>query len=129
MKPRTLVIIGAALAASGIAVGLVVTPGPFGTPPLGTTANWSTSLQCSPGKTLANGFYELHNYSGETVAVTGVRLVGGAGQRMSSAAYLVPIQHTRGGWLRSAWYRPGRRPHLCGSCANVCPRPLHRTRA
>jgi hypothetical protein len=61
VKPRTLVIIGAALAASGIAVGLVVTEVPFGTPPLGTTANWSTGLQCSPGKTLANGFYELQN--------------------------------------------------------------------
>ncbi len=99
MKPRTLVIIAAAVAASGIAIGLVATQIPFGTPPLGTTANWSTGTQCSPGKTLANGFYELQNYSGATVTVTGVRLVGGVGQRMTSAAYLVPIQHTRGEWL------------------------------
>jgi hypothetical protein len=99
VKPRTLVITGAAVAASGIAIGLVATQIPFGTPPLGTTANWSTGLQCSPGKTLANGFYELQNYSGKTVTVTGVRLVGGIGQRMTSAAYLVPIQHTHGEWL------------------------------
>lgn len=99
VKPRTLVIIGTAVAASGIAIGLVVTQVPFGTPPLGTTANWSTGLQCSPGRTLANGFYELQNYSGETVTVTGVRLVGGIGQTMTSAAYLVPIQHTHGEWL------------------------------
>jgi hypothetical protein len=99
VKSRTLVIIGTAIAASGIAIGLVLTQVPFGTPPLGTTANWSTGLQCSPGTTLANGFYELQNYSGETVTVTGVRLVGGVGQRMTSAAYLVPIQHTHGEWL------------------------------
>jgi hypothetical protein len=99
VKPRTLAIIGTAVAAGGIAIGLVVTRVPFGTPPLGTTASWSAGLQCSPGKTLANGFYELQNYSGETVTVTGVRLVGGSGQRMTSAAYLVPIQHTHGEWL------------------------------
>ena len=99
VKLRTLVIIGAALVVCGIALGLVVTNIPFGTPPLGTTANWSTGLQCSPGKTLANGMYALQNYSGETVTVTGVHLVGGAGQKMTSAAYLVPIQHTHGVWL------------------------------
>lgn len=99
MKLRTVVIIGTALAIAGIALGLVVTQIPFGTPPLGTTANWSTGLQCSPGKTLANGVYELQNYSGETVTVTGVRLVGGVGQKMTSAAYLVPIQHIHGNWL------------------------------
>ena len=99
VKSRTLVIIGTAVAASGIAIGLVVNQVPFGTPPLGTSANWSTGLQCSPGATLANGFYELQNYSGETVRVTGARLVGGVGQRMTSAAYLVPIQHRHGEWL------------------------------
>jgi hypothetical protein len=99
VKLRTLVIIGAALAVGGIALGFVVAQIPFGTPPLGTAAEWSTGLQCSPGKTLANGFYELQNYSGETVTVTGVHLVGGADQKMTSAAYLVPIQHTRGVWL------------------------------
>lgn len=99
MKRRTLVAIGAALAAGGIAIGLVVTQISSGTPPLGTAANWSVGLQCSPGKTLANGFYDLQNYSGETVTVTGVHLVGGAGQKMTSAAFLVPIQHTRGIWM------------------------------
>jgi hypothetical protein len=99
VKLRTLVIIGAALVTGGIALGFVITQIPFGTPPLGTTANWSTGMQCSPGKTLANGFYELQNYSGETVTVTGVHLVGRAGQKMTSAAYLLPIQHTRGIWL------------------------------
>ena len=99
MKLRTLVISGAVLAAGGIALGLVVTQIPFGTPPLGTTANWTTGEQCSPGKTLANGSYELQNYSGEPVTVTGVHLIGGAGQKMTSAAYLVPIQRTHGTWL------------------------------
>lgn len=99
MKLRAVVITGSALVVLGITLGLVVTQIPFGTPPLGTTGNWSTGLQCSPGKTLANGFYQLHNYSGETVRVTGVRLVGGIGQTMTSSAYLVPIQHTQGEWL------------------------------
>ena len=99
MKLRALVSIGAALAVAGSALGVVVTKIPFGTPPLGTTANWSTGLQCSPGKTLANGFYDLQNHSGETVTVTSVQLVGGVGQKMTSAAYLVPIQHTHGEWL------------------------------
>jgi hypothetical protein len=90
VRLRPLVIIGAALAVGGIALGLVVTQFPFGTPPLGTAADWSTGL---------NGFYELQNYSGETVTVTDVHLIGGAGQKMTSAAYLVPIQHTRGVWL------------------------------
>ncbi len=99
MKLRTLVIIGATLVVGGIALGFVITQIPLGTPPLGTTANWSTGLQCSPGERLANGFYDLQNYSEETVTVTGVQLVGGAGQKMTSPAYLVPIQHTRGTWL------------------------------
>jgi hypothetical protein len=49
VKLRTLVIIGAALVVAGIALGSVVTQIPFGTPPLGTTANWSAGEQCSPG--------------------------------------------------------------------------------
>ena len=81
MNLRALVIIGAALAAAGIALGVVLTQIPFGTPPLGTAADWSTGLQCSPGTTMANGFYELENYSGETVTVTDVRLLGGSGQK------------------------------------------------
>ena len=99
VKLRTLVIIGAAFVVGGIALAVVIPEIPFGTPPLGTAANWSAGLQCSAGKTLANGFYELQNYSGETVTVTGVHLLGGAGQKMTSAAYLVPIQHTLGTWL------------------------------
>jgi hypothetical protein len=93
------VITGAAVAAAGIAAGIVFTQIPFGTPPLGNPADWGTGLQCTPGKTLANGLYDLQNYSGETVTVTGVRLVGGTGQKMTSAAYLLPIQHTDGMWL------------------------------
>jgi hypothetical protein len=99
VKLRSLVIIASVLVVIGITVGLVVTEIPFGTPPLGTASDWSAGLQCSPGKTLANGLYNLQNYSGESVRVTGVRLVGGIGQAMTSAAYLVPIQHTRGEWL------------------------------
>lgn len=99
MKLRTLVITGSTLAVIGVTLGLVVTQIPFGTPPLGTASDWSVGVQCSPGKTLANGFYELQNYSAETVRVTGVRLVGGIGETMTSAAYLVPIQHTQGHWL------------------------------
>ncbi len=83
MKLRTLVITGSAVAVLGVTLGLVVTQIPFGTPPLGTARNWSVGVQCSPGKTLANGFYELQNYSAETVRVTGVRLVGGIGETMT----------------------------------------------
>lgn len=61
-----------------------------GPPPLGTK-NVSDGLQCTPGKTLADGFYTEQNMSDETVTVTSVRLVGGAGQKMASPAYLIPV--------------------------------------
>jgi hypothetical protein len=64
-----------------------------GPPPLGN-GNGSSGLQCTPGKTLADGFYTLQNTSDQTVTVTSVRLIGGAGQKMTSPAYLVPIDHT-----------------------------------
>ena len=51
-------------------------------------------MQCTPGKTLADGFYTLHNSSDQTVTVNSVQLTGGVGQKMTSPAYLVPIVHT-----------------------------------
>jgi hypothetical protein len=51
----------------------------------------SSGLQCTPGKTLADGFYTEKNMSDETVTVTSVRLVGGAGQKMTSPVYLIPV--------------------------------------
>ena len=74
--------------AAGLALLLLAgcTSGP---PPLGS--GYGTSgLQCTPGKTLADGFYTLQNSSNERVTVTSVRLVGGAGQKMTSPAYLIP---------------------------------------
>jgi hypothetical protein len=62
--------------------------------PLGNPANEDSGLQCTPGKTLADGFYTLQNMSDQTVTVTDVRLVGGAGQKMTSPAYLMPIYGT-----------------------------------
>lgn len=82
--------------AGGLAAGLAILaagcsasgPGPLG------NGQGAGGLQCTPGKALADGFYTLQNSSDETVTVTAVRLVGGAGQRKTSAAYLVPIVHT-----------------------------------
>ena len=79
--------------AGGLAL-LVAGCGPSGPPPLGDPANGDSGLQCTPGKTLADGFYTLQNMSDQTVTVTGVRLVGGAGQKMTSPAYLMPIYGT-----------------------------------
>ena len=81
----------------GLAVGLallVAGCGAHGRPPLGNPASGASGLQCTPGKTLADGFYTLQNSSHETVTVTSVRLIGGVGQKMTSPAYLVPIAHT-----------------------------------
>jgi hypothetical protein len=81
----------------GLATGLALliaagcTSGP--PPPLGGGGG-DGGTQCTPGKTLADGFYMLTNSSSETVTVTSVRLVGGAGQKMTSPAYLVPIRGT-----------------------------------
>jgi hypothetical protein len=63
-------------------------------PPLGNPASGDRGLQCTPGKTLADGFYTLQNMSDQTVTVTRVRLIGGAGQKMTSPAYLMPIYDT-----------------------------------
>lgn len=83
------VVIGAVV---GIALGVQgQAPSAAGPPPLGNPADFGTGLQCSPGKTLANGFYPLENHSDKTVTITSVRLVGGPGQAMTSAAYLVPV--------------------------------------
>lgn len=79
--------------ASGLAL-LAVGCGANGPPPLGNPADGDSGLQCTPGKTLADGFYTLQNSSHETVTVSSVRLIGGAGQKMTSPAYLVPIAHT-----------------------------------
>ena len=67
-----------------------------GPPPLGTGYG-DSGEECAPGTTLADGFYTLQNHSDQTVTVTGVRLVGGAGQKMTSAAYLIPIVPTSSG--------------------------------
>jgi hypothetical protein len=64
--------------------------------PLGNPATWGAGLQCTPGKTLADGFYDLQNSTGETVTVTSVKLRGGAGQRKTSPAWLIPDYNTPG---------------------------------
>ncbi len=79
--------------AGGLAL-LVVGCSAHDPPPLGNPANGDSGLQCTPGKTLADGFYTLQNSSHQTVTVTSVRLIGGVGQEMTSPAYLVPIAHT-----------------------------------
>jgi hypothetical protein len=79
--------------AGGLAL-LLAGCGASGPPPLGDPANGDSGLQCTPGKTLADGFYTLQNSSEQRVTVTAVRLVGGAGQKMTSPAYLMPIEHT-----------------------------------
>ena len=53
--------------------------------------------QCTPGNTLADGFYTLQNSSHSPVTVTGVRLIGGAGQKVTSPAYLIPVVQTSSG--------------------------------
>jgi len=67
-------------------------PSPAG--PLGNPADWGSGLQCTPGRTLADGFYNLDNSSGQMVTVTRVRLMGGEGQRKTSRAWLMPIYHS-----------------------------------
>jgi hypothetical protein len=89
MRRRAVAVAGGALAAGGVVLGVVlsqVTP----PPPLGNPATWTEGLQCSQGKTLADGFYVIENHSNEAVTITSVRLVGGPGQAMISPAYLVP---------------------------------------
>jgi hypothetical protein len=87
-------LVGALTAAAALLAACSDGPSPVG--PLGNPASWGGGLQCTPGKTLADGFYNLQNSSGQTVTVTRVRLIGGEGQRKTSRAWLVPIWHTRG---------------------------------
>jgi hypothetical protein len=61
-----------------------------GPPPLGNASTFTQGVDCTPGKTLADGFYALENHSGLRVRITGVRLIGGPGQAMTSPAYLTP---------------------------------------
>ncbi len=85
--------------AGGLAAGLALLAAACdssGPAPLGN-GQGTAGLQCTPGKTLADGFYTLQNSSDEPVTVTGVRLVGGAGQKKTSAAYLVPVLKTSDG--------------------------------
>lgn len=82
-----LVIAGVVL---GVIFGVVQNQGPAGPPPLGNPAAFVAGVECTPGTTLANGFYALENHSGQTVRITSVRLTGGAGQEMTSPAYLTP---------------------------------------
>jgi hypothetical protein len=81
---------GGGLAVIGVVVGVVVSQATDGPPPLGNPATWSPGLQCSVGRTLADGFYAIENPSDEAVKITSMRLVGGPGQKMISPAYLVP---------------------------------------
>jgi hypothetical protein len=90
MRRRAVAVTIGVLVVAGVVLGVVLSRAPAGPPPLGNPATWGTGLECSPGKTLADGFYALENHSGQTVTVTSVRLIGGPGQKMTSAAYLLP---------------------------------------
>src|ERR1700722_626845 len=79
--------------AGGLAL-LLAGCGASAPPPLGNPANVDSGLQCTPGKTLADGFYTLSDMSDQAVTVTKVLLIGGAGQKMTSPAYLMPIYDT-----------------------------------
>lgn len=87
---RAVAVAGGGLAVIGIVLGVVLSQSSAGPPPLGNPATWESGLQCSLGNTLANGFYAIENPSDEPVTITSMRLVGGPGQKMTSAAYLVP---------------------------------------
>ncbi|HSR86846.1 MAG TPA: hypothetical protein VLM11_21925 [Streptosporangiaceae bacterium] len=93
VNKRLALIAASAFVIAAVVLGVVLSQ-PSGPPPLGDPATWGTGLQCTPGRSLANGFYPLENHSAEAVTVTSVRLIGGRGQKMTSPAYLVPIQHT-----------------------------------
>ena len=82
--------------AAGLALLLLAGCGTSTPPPLGTGYG-DSGLECTPGRTLADGFYTLYNRSDQTVTVTGVRLVGGVGQKITSPAYLIPQLETGGG--------------------------------
>jgi hypothetical protein len=90
MRRRVVAVAAGALAVIGIVLGVVLSQGTDGPPPLGNPATWSPGLECSLGTTVADGFYPIENPSDEAVTITSVRLVGGPGQAMTSPAYLVP---------------------------------------
>jgi hypothetical protein len=87
---RAVVVAAGVLVVIGVVLGVVLSRSSAGPPPLGNPATLGGGLDCTPGKTLANGFLVLENHSGQTVTVTSVRLTGGPGQAMTSRAYLVP---------------------------------------
>jgi hypothetical protein len=90
MRRRVLAVVAAGgLAVIGVVTGVIVSQG-SGPPPLGNPATWTSGIECSPGTTLADGFYVTENPSDEAVMITSVHLVGGSGQAMTSPAYLVP---------------------------------------
>jgi hypothetical protein len=83
------VIVVGVLVVIGVVLGVVLSQGGSnGPPPLANPSG--AGLACTPGRTLANGFYVLENHSEETVTITGVRLIGGPGQAMTSPAYVTP---------------------------------------
>jgi hypothetical protein len=88
VRPQAAAVAGGVLAAIGVVVGVVVSQVGDGPPPLGNPV--TVALECSPGTTLADGFYAIENHSDEAVTITSVRLAGGPGQAMTSVAYLVP---------------------------------------
>jgi hypothetical protein len=95
-RAAAVITIGAVVVVAGVVAGVTLSraaaqpQAAAGPPPLGNPADWDSGLTCSTGKTLANGFYGLENDSDKSVRITSVRLIGGPGQAMTSAAYLVP---------------------------------------
>lgn len=91
MRVRAVAVAAAGvLVVAGVLLGFAFSGQAAGQPPLGNPADFAQGLDCTPGKTLTDGFYALENHSRQMVTVTGVRLVGGPGQAMTSRAYLVP---------------------------------------
>jgi hypothetical protein len=79
-----------------VVLGVVLSQRQSGPPPLGTGNN-GAGLQCESAdiaQPVTMGIFALENGSNETVTVASVRLVGGKGQKMTSPAYLVPIDNT-----------------------------------
>jgi hypothetical protein len=89
MRRRVVAVAVGGLAVIGVVTGVLVSED-AGPPPLGNPATWSSGIECSPGTTLADGFYVIENPSDEAVTITSVHLVGGSGQAMTSPAWLVP---------------------------------------
>jgi hypothetical protein len=89
MRRRAVAVAVGVLAAGGIVLGVVLSLGSDGPPPLGNPATWGPGLECSPGTTLADGFYAIENHSDEAATITSVQLVGGSGLKMTGPALLV----------------------------------------